>query len=116
MSKSECSNELEALLDAADAYCKVRTPNLDPASVIVKSEDGNEVDWFMDMCNRLSAARTDARWQILSIPAIAEPFVETLASTTNAHSLGAVVIPEKQFANHAEAVIQYPGRSMLRYV
>ena len=116
MSKSECSNELEALLDAADAYCKVRTPNLDPASVIVKSEDGNEVDWFMDMCNRLSAARTDGRWQILSIPAIAEPFVETLASTTNAHSLGAVVIPEKQFANHAEAVIQYPGRSMLRYV
>jgi nuclear cap-binding protein subunit 1 len=91
-------------------------PNPDPASIIIKSADGNEVDWFMDMCNRLSAARTDGSWHIASIPAIAEPFVEKLASTTNAHSLNGIQIPEKTFTNHAEASAKYPGRSMLRYV
>ena len=63
-SKSESSNDFEALLDMAEAYCKIRTPNSDAASIIIKSADGIEVDWFVDMCNRLSAARTDGRWHL----------------------------------------------------
>jgi nuclear cap-binding protein subunit 1 len=114
-SKSESSNEFEAVLDAAEKYCKARTLNPDPASTIIKSADGKEIDWFVDMCERLNAARTDGNWHILSIPAIAEPFVEALSSVANTHALAKIDIPEKTHLNHAEAAAKYPGRSMLRY-
>ena len=115
MSKSEVSNEMEALLDVAAEYCSARTTHPDAASTIIKSADGNEIDWFVDLCNRLNAARTDGNWHILSIPAIAEPFVETLSSAANAHGFAAIKLEKKKYANHTEAVAQYPGRSMLRY-
>lgn len=115
LSKSEVSNEMEALLDMATEYCSARTTHPDAASTIIKSADGHEIDWFVDLCNRLNAARTDGNWHILSIPTIAEPFVETLSSAANAHGFAAIKLEQKKYANHTEAVAQYPGRSMLRY-
>jgi len=115
-SKSDCANEFENLLDLADAYARQRAANPDSATTIIKSAEGKEIDWFMEMHARLSAARTNGQWNILSIPAIAEPFVEALAQTSNAHALPMIEIATIKYANHAEASAHYPGRSILRYV
>jgi nuclear cap-binding protein subunit 1 len=113
-SKSEYVNQFENVLDLADEYAKKRTANPDSATTIIKSADGNEIDWFMEMHARLSAARTNQQWNILSIPAIAEPFVDALAKTSNAHALPMIEITTIAYANHAEASAHYPGRSILR--
>ena len=116
LSKSECANELEELFDAADSYAKKRSINPDAGAHIMNSTDGSDTDWFVDMCARLGAARTDGSWHIASIPAIDDQFMEELSSTANAHALGSVTVPEVETTNQAESAARYPGRSMLRCV